>query len=263
MPYHTNHIHSRRFAHPRKIKWSPPQKKTNTLQWTPPQHGASPVPILQHTRQPEALPISQSTQPEDSEISSNVGSTLYYGLYGGSSLPDKPVLFVEPAQAIAWSMSRFYRDGLANIYGPRKYPDFLYHVGTVTLASNAELHKISIPRKSRPSKVETAYWHKVRFYSVCDSSISVTDYTRLNKAKMDEVIETFHPTPCYQLSSGSIYKSICPSSGSDDVKFVHSQSLSSRLRSVAGRFIQIERNFHYIKTAGPSPNIGKTMSFVL
>ena len=83
------------------------------------------------------------------------------------------------------------------------------------------------------------------------------------KAKMDEVIETFHPTPCYQLSSGSIYKSICPSSGGDDVKFVHSQSLSSRLRSVAGHFIQIERTFHYIKTVGPSPNIGKMMSFVL
>ena len=80
---------------------------------------------------------------------------------------------------------------------------------------------------------------------------------------MDEVIETFHPTPCYQLSSGSIYKSICPSSGCDDVKFVHSQSLSSRLRSVAGRFIQIERTFHYINTVGPSPNIGKMMSFVL
>ena len=61
MTNHTNHIHNHLFTNPRKIKWSPPQqKKTNTLHWTPP----SIVPILQHTRGPESLPIPQPIHPE-------------------------------------------------------------------------------------------------------------------------------------------------------------------------------------------------------
>ena len=255
MTKHTNHIHlHRRFTPPSKIKWSPPRKLARTLIWTPPQHCASQGAFLQHTPDPESLPISQPSKPQ----------LYYYGLYGGSSLPEKPILFGEPAQAAAWSLSRFHRDGLANIYGPRQYPEWIYHVGTVTLSTNAELEKVPIP-SNRESIVETSYWKTVPFYSANSSSISTSKYTKLNKAKMDEIIATFHPTPCYQMSSSSIYKSKCPSSGNGDVNFVKSQSISSRLRSLVGDgnfFIQIEQPFRYIKTAVPSHNIGK-MLFLL
>ena len=59
----------------------------------------------------------------ESEQQCNI--TFYYPLYNGYNFPDVSPVFRYPSHAAAWAISRFKRDGLSNIWGPDKYPDFL------------------------------------------------------------------------------------------------------------------------------------------
>ena len=95
-----------------KIKWCihPHLKK----RWEPPKRSSpsysKPIPALL-----SALTSSNSNSKE-----------LYYGLWGGKLFPERPPLFSSPAQAAAWSISRFHKDLSMqvelpmNIYGRKR-----------------------------------------------------------------------------------------------------------------------------------------------
>jgi hypothetical protein len=56
---------------------------------------------------------------------------LYYPLYSGWDFPEYPFLFKKPNEAACWAMSIFKRDGLGNVWGQGKFPQFLSFVGQV------------------------------------------------------------------------------------------------------------------------------------
>ena len=217
-----------------KKRWEPPKRRSPSY--------SKPIPAL-----PSALTSSNSNSKE-----------LYYGLWGGKLFPERPPLFSSPAQAAAWSISRFHKDGLSPMWGPRNYPWFLSFVGVVVVDA-AQIKKVSLHNfvhNAKPEqKLEQPYWSPVDFYSVDDSFIYSSSYARVKPSKFQDIIETFKATPpCYQSSAGSIYTdNTCPTSCSSDAEYVYNHSLDRRLSNVkcsGGSFIQIERKFVYLKDKG-------------
>ena len=246
--YQKSHFINRKSS--RSIKWSPPShanreiRKLNWVQPSPPSQSAHRSPV----RSTQALPPAPHAPPSNTK--------LYYGLYGGKALISTPPLFSEPAQATACSVSRFHKDGLADIWGELKYADFISYVGVVTLDADAQINKVRLHdfvHNGNPSDIEKDYWSSVKFYSVADLNIFSTEYMYINPPKFQEIVATFKSTPCYQLSAGSIYKRgvCCPSSRQSDIVFKRSQSLAARLSNLkqpsGGSFIQIESTFAYLK----------------
>lgn len=239
----TNKAHS---ATSPKIKWSihPHLKK----RWEPPKRSS---PAL-----PSALTSSISNSKE-----------LYYGLWGGKLFPERPPLFSSPAQAAAWSISRFHKDGLPPMWGPRNYPWFLSFVGVVVVDA-VQIKKVRLHNfvhNAKPEqKREQPYWSPVDFYSVDDSFIYSSTYARVKPSKFQDIIETFQELPCYHSSAGSIYTdNTCPTSCSSDAEYVYNHSLDRRLSNVkcsGGSFIQIERKFVYLKDKGYC-NLGELHQF--
>ena len=224
-------INNRYRSSSRSIKWTPPSRDNHVirkLNWVPPPpyQSAHRSPV----RSTQVLPPAPPAPPSNTK--------LYYGLYGGKALISTPPLFSEPAQAIAWSVSRFHKDGLANIWGERKYADFISYVGVVTLDADAQIHKVRLHdfvHRGNPSAIEKDFWAHVTFYSVADLNISSTEYMYIKPPKFQEIVASFKSTPCYQLSAGSIYKRAvcCPSSCQSDIVFKHSQSLATRLSNLS------------------------------
>lgn len=173
--------------------------------------------------------------------------TMYfYPIYCGWSFREEPPIFLLPAQALTWQLSRFKKDGLSNIWGPGLYPDFLKFVGTVAVHQSC-IKSISLP-SNRPSKIENAFFSNVKFFEVSDSSkIVQSSYTRINEDIFILCSSTMKDTPDYQASSNSIYRATkCTQGSRGDHKFVHSPFLSSKKKSDS-KFIMLEKRFEYLK----------------
>jgi len=240
-PYTAYKAHSAGLSSSSRSKWTPLARSSSfKSRWEPPKQKLSPPPT----------PVPTPALPPPSKV-------LYYGLWGGKLLPNTPPLFDSPAQAAAWAISRFHRDGLANIWGERKYPFFLYYVGVVNVDA-AQMDKVRLHdfvHNAKLSSIEKQYWAQVDFYSVADSFIFSSNYMQVKAYKFDAIVATYKPTPCYQASAGSIYEPgiTCPTSCHSDVEFMHCQSLSHRLYNLkksnpgGAPFIQIEKSFGYLK----------------
>ena len=217
----------------RTIKFTPPaHRTTKSLNWIPPKSKASTV------------------QPK-TNIPAN--DTYFYPLYTGWSFPEHVPVFRQPTQAACWSISRFHKDGLANIWGPNNYPDFLHYVGTLILHPS-NIAPIPMPSCSgRTSKVEVSFFSGVQFFQVLDNNAVVeSHYARLNESIFNQCIASFKPTPDYHSSSNSIYKFRCVTSELDAVSLASLQpSVASicldRTLRMSTPFIRLESRFHYIK----------------
>ena len=62
---------------------------------------------------------------------------LYYPLYSGWSFPSMPHFFLMPGEACSWTLSRFKRDGLSNIWGDGVYPEFIQFVGVIVTEASS------------------------------------------------------------------------------------------------------------------------------
>ena len=174
-------------ANSHKPKWHHPSLKKR---WEPPKRSPS---------------ISKSIPALPSAPTSSNTMVLYYGLWGGKLFPEAPPLFSSPAQAAAWSISRFHKDGLPNIWGPRNYPWFLSFVGVVEVDA-AQMKKVRLHNfvhNAKPEQqFEKPYWSQVDFYSVDDSFIFSSTYASVKSSKFKQIIESFKATPpCYQSSA--------------------------------------------------------------
>ena len=152
--------------------------------------------------------------------------------------------FSTPSQAASWTISRFKRNGLSNIWGPGMYPDFLRFVGTInTEQSNLEISNFGRSRK--PSQIEEHYFLEVVFYDIIDpTAIRDSSYMRLNDKLFLNIIATLKDTP-----STSIYqpKSLCVSSVPTHVYYRFSRFIYGK-RSPTSLFIQLEQRVLFLKT---------------
>ncbi len=237
---------------PPNEKWTSPKKINKQSKWTPPTklanntHNWKPPPV-------ESICDERSVTQDESPIHPNPKSPIqnefYYPLYSGWCFPTYPFIFSSPSHAAAWTISRFKRNGLSNIWGPGRYPDFLQYVGTIeTERSNLEPTTFLTSRK--PSQIEDHYFSGVEFFNILDpTAITGSSYSRLNNNLYTNVIATMKDTPDYFLSSTSIYrpKSLCVSSVSTDVEYRFSRFLHGK-KAPDSAFIQLEQRVFSLRT---------------
>jgi hypothetical protein len=73
----------------------------------------------------------------NSMFTSDCRMKLYYPLYSGWSFPSMPHFFLMPDEACSWTLSRFKRDGLSNIWGDGVYPEFIQFVGVIVTEASS------------------------------------------------------------------------------------------------------------------------------
>jgi hypothetical protein len=105
---------------------------------------------------------------------------LYYPLYSGWDFSEYPFLFKKPNEAACWAMSRFKRDGLGNVWGQGKYPQFLSFVGQVMM-KRCEV-QVALESPTTKSKIENCFFNQVIFHLSKKNSILLSsDYIQLSE----------------------------------------------------------------------------------
>jgi hypothetical protein len=175
---------------------------------------------------------------------------MFYAIYGGWHLNrSNPIIFNEPSQALAWSVSRMIRDGI--IWNPTSPPKFLPFVGQVEVeCQDLVSTSFSSLIKGKPSKIEQNYFNKVVFHKLKKSSSvqSKPTYLKCKKSTVNSVLSTMNSKADYLLSAGSIYRKteICPPSSSSDVEFEYLSFLDNFKRRDSS-FIQLQHNCSHLK----------------
>ena len=145
--------------------------------------------------------------------SSGVHITLYRPCYGGYHSSSPSVMFMWPSEALVWGVTRFKKDGLANCFGPRKYPKFLRHVFELSVRKSDVIY-IEMPFNGKPSKDEQAFFDGTAFYTIAvDTELLSYGYLLCEKDKFMTCCESLlSPTQDYHSSSKSIYlkDAVCP-----------------------------------------------------
>jgi hypothetical protein len=93
-----------------------------------------------------------------------------------------PPLFCYPIEAISWGISRFAKDGLANISSQGSYPDFLNYVGFIKISQDI-LRSTVIPFPGeKESRSKKQLFSNVKFLSIIDpNKVKSSSY---NKSKI-------------------------------------------------------------------------------
>ena len=184
-------------------------------------------------------------KPTNNQASSS--ATYYYPLYNGWDMPEVPLMFDNPSSALCWSLSRFKRDGLSNIFGQDAYPPFMQYIG-IAFTTNTNVTLTTMPYNKKLSQIEKGYFSNVEFFLPADSSQITTKYIKCKDCIFQKCIYSMKSLPDYQSSSNSIYKPnvMCPVSSHKDVEFCYSAFLASKKPS-AKPFIMLESKFQYIK----------------
>ena len=125
-----------------------------------------------HLFHPTIMKIVQSCLSSRWEPLSNLGkrleylpppngkhTTFFHHWYGGFHSNNTPVLFT-PSEALMWGITRFKRDGLANLSGPRNYPIFLHYIFEVSVRSG-EAVSTNMPANGNPSKEELLFFFRI------------------------------------------------------------------------------------------------------
>jgi hypothetical protein len=86
---------------------------------------------------------------------------LYYPLYSGWDFPEYPFLLKKLNEAACWAISRFKQDGLGNVWGQGKYPQFLSFVGQVMM-KRCEF-QVALESPTTKSKIENCFFSQVIF----------------------------------------------------------------------------------------------------
>jgi len=175
-----------------------------------------------------------------------------YPIYMGWYFPTEPPLFYHPSEAITWGISRFAKDGLANIWGQGSYPDFMRYLGVVKISS-AFLRSTAIPSHGeRESKIEKRFFSDVEFLSIQDlNKVKSSSYTKSTDLLFLSCLVLFKDAlPNYFMSLGSIYRANvkCHPISGDVTSFVHSPQISNLLKNMKTYpFIRVESRFCYLK----------------
>lgn len=96
---------------------------------------------------------STKRQKVDPTVPGKGQVVMFYPLYSGWAFPDLPILFKEPGQAMTWSLGRFKKDCLSNIFGPGSYPGFMMFVGCIHISPKS-LVKSAMPGSKRSFMIE-------------------------------------------------------------------------------------------------------------
>lgn len=177
-------------------------------------------------------------------------SPMYYPLYGGYMSSDSPILFKQPSYALAWSLTRFKRDGLGNAWHGTELPLWMRYVGLIYFEEE-HLTKIPLPYSHRKSQLEHHYFSSVDFYLLNSSSTtgSSSQYIMADQEVFDSCLNTLHPFQDYQMSSTSLYirGQKCPIHPKTSFSNCKSTFLDDKLAATTSGFIQVEKKFIYLK----------------
>ncbi len=117
---------------------------------------------------------------------------LYYPLYSGWDFTEYWFLFKKPNKAACWAMSRFKRDGLGNVWGQGKYPQFLSFVGQVMM-KKCEV-QVALESPTTKSKIENCFFSQVIFHLPKKEPILLSsDYVQLSEKTFFSVQGVFIP----------------------------------------------------------------------
>ncbi len=168
--------------------------------------------------------------------------SLFYPIYDGWQLRPSPPLFNQQSHALAWSISRFKKDGLSHIWNHTNFPNFMHFVGHVRLPKFA-IEEINLPTGSRSSHIEAAYFEHVCFFLCTDTAkVKHSSYLKCSDELFGICLNSMQENPDYFLSSGSIYcgRFKCPTSTTHNVSFQFMQMLNDKLRNKT--FISMGKN---------------------
>ena len=94
-------------------------------------------------------------------------TTFFHHCYRGFHSNNTPILFLNTSEAPMWGITRFKRDGIANLWGPRNYPTFLHYVFEVSVCSG-EAVSTNMPANGKPSKEE--FFSGSAFFSLAEGT---------------------------------------------------------------------------------------------
>jgi hypothetical protein len=190
--------------------------------------------------------------------------SLYDPLYSGWDFPEYPFLFKKPNEAACWAISRFKRDGLGNVWGQGKYPQFLSFVGQVMM-KRCEI-QVALELMTNKSKIENRFFSQVIFHLPKKNSIILrSDYVQLSEKTFFQCTGGFHTNkPDYQQSTNSIYQDqdrfSCQRMTMNTINKKFDVTLHQKLAQ-SGGFIQFEAWFNFMKDSPPK-NYGKIICCV-
>ena len=159
--------------------------------------------------------------------------SLYYPIYDWWQFRPAPPLFNQPSHALAWSISRFKKDGLSNIWNCTNFPNFMHFMGHVHLPKCA-IQEINLPTGLRPSHIEAVYFENVPFFFCTETTtVKYSSYLKCSDELFEICLSPMREHPDYFLSSRSIYhgRLKCPNCTTEDVSFQFMQMLSDELRT--------------------------------
>jgi hypothetical protein len=191
--------------------------------------------------------------------------SFYYPLYNGYSFPEYPPLFMQPCHATAWAISRFMKDGLSNIWGDNKYPDFLNYVGIIKNRQGLVKrgNDLLLLQLVKSSQIEKIFFRSVIFYKVEDvNQLSKKEcgYIRLKSEVFEKVMACFKLQPDYMSSSNSIYKNkelVISCHPPDQIQYQYNDYLYQKLASSKDGFIRTEDKLRYFSKENDISSEGK------
>ena len=169
---------------------------------------------------------------------------FYYALYGGWAFPKTPYLFQTPLEACCWCISRFKRDGLSNIFGINKFPQFLNFIGVITTEVN-NVEDYSVLFKS---SIEREFFSGVKFNHIKTSTAITASYERIELCNFQQITDLFKPSIDFQRSASSTYRSsTCLSVPIFHSIIEHNDQLTSKMQDSLDKIIRFENLCSAIK----------------
>ena len=130
---------------------------------------------------------------------------LYYPLYSGWSFPSMPHCFLTPGEACSWTLSRFKRDGLSNIWGDGVYPEFVQFVGVIVTDTSSYQDCTETVHLS--SQIEREFFQGCKFLHLINMKNCTTSYERIKPTEFKILSDDlFRSRVDYQLSTNSVYQ---------------------------------------------------------
>ncbi len=174
--------------------------------------------------------------------------SLFYPIYDGWQFRPAPPLVNQQSHALAWSISRFKKDGLSDIWNHTNFPNFMHLVGHVRLPK-FEIEEINLPAGFRSSHIEAAYFENVQYFLCTDTEkVKYSSYLKCSDELFDICWNSIRECTDYFQSLRLIYHARlkCPTSTTEDVSFQFMPMLNDKLRNNA--FVSMVEKFKLLKT---------------